>query len=167
MSPEPVHKSFAAVFIVGFIICVSIIAIAYYVHLRFFAGPRVLPQGAFTSRLEKRHYWDEKLQKEIYYWVVATDNTSPIDYYSCTFDITSKGTQDLYRGFYRDYTVRDCFQYTYVKTNYDCRLENGWKYLTQFSQAVSLRKFPKTGATEISVGRHYLDHETRSNLSYL
>jgi len=167
MAEESKKRSVALMFLGGFIVLIILIVGLYLIKLFFFSPPLPLPAAAFSSRLEERRYYDDKLKKEIIYWVIATTNRSQDTFYDCRFDLVAKGTQDNYEGFFQDYTLRDCYQYSLVKDNYDCRLDNGWARYTRYSAARTLKKLPAGGATELAVARFYLDDQTRAGQSYL
>lgn len=167
MAEEPKGRSIALMFIGGFIVLILLVVGLYLIKLFLLSPPHPLPDDTFSSRLEERRYFDEKLQKEIIYWVMATTNLSKNVFYNCRFDLVAKGTQDNYEGFFRDYTLRDCYQYSYVKDNYDCRLENALSKYLRYSPARSLKKFPGGGASELAVSRFYLNDQTQAGQSYL
>lgn len=165
MSPSPT-RSTAMIFIVGFVLLLILGSGLYLTKVVLLGSPSQLPEGTFFSALEQRSYWDEKLQKTIYYWVLETSNKSSSPYYSCRFDLVSKGAQDIYEGFFKNYTLRNCHLYSSLRPNYDCRLENSWKKYTQYASARQLRKFPPSSSSELAVSRFYLEDQTQQTQSF-
>lgn len=166
MHEESKGRSIALLFAGGFVLLLVLALGLYIIKLFFFSPPKSLPQDTYSSALEQRTYYDEKQKKQITYWVVASKNQSKDTFYDCRFKITAKGTEEEYEGFLKDYTERDCYQFSQVKDNYDCRLENWWKRTFNYGPARTLRKFNTNSSWEIAVSRFY-QAQTRSQSAFL
>lgn len=165
MATESGGRSYALLFAGGLVFLIVLAAGLYLIKLFFFSPPKPLSQDTFNSRLEQRKYYDEKLKKEVTYWVIATTNKSSTVFYDCRFQVTAKGTEEVYDGFFKDYTERDCYQYRQTKDNYDCRLENWWKHTFSYYPSLTLRKFNPQAQSEIAVSRFH-QGQTRSQFAY-
>ena len=166
MAEESKGRSVALLFVGGFIVLIILAVGLYLIKLFFFTPPQPLPDNSFVSHLEQRFYYDKKLKRQVTYWVIASKNQTKETYYDCRFQVTAKGTEEIYDGFLKDYTERECFQYNMVKDNYDCRLTNWWNRTFNYGPARTLRKFSPNMSWEIAVS-HFHQKETRPNLSFL
>lgn len=125
-----------------------------------------LPPGSFSKQLRLVKETDPKTGKDYLYYVLDVTNNTSDDLYSCKYILTSSGAQVQYHAFSSDYRLRDCQQYSYVKTNYDCRLANA---LTRWRFYDSSRTWPKLAPRQIqtvTVSRFYTE-QTISSQSFL
>lgn len=83
----------------------------------------LLSDKSITAQIREIKDYD-KDGKEIRYWVVDLASHLSESLFNCYVAISSKGEQQLFYGFSRKYTNKNCNLLIDTRQNYECRLSN-------------------------------------------
>jgi hypothetical protein len=127
---------------------------------------QLVTSGSVTAQVREVEDID-KYGKKFRYWVVDLASHIPETLFNCYIAFSSKGEQQLFYGFSKNYANRDCNLIANTRYNYECRISNAINKMRNSDSSRRWDKIPGQGHLVIGVSRFYKEQTVDKDSFFL